>query len=108
MRTAEAKPEVKSAARILDLLELLGAAAGPLRHSEIARHMEMPKSSASALLDTLEGRGYVTSSADGYVIAEHYREGGWPLAESGLFLPFVLVAMLLVSQNTGESAFLAV
>lgn len=108
MRTPEARPEVKSAARILDLLELLGAAAGPLRHSEIARHMEMPKSSASALLDTLEGRGYVTSGADGYVLAEHYREGGWALGEYGVVLRVARGAMQRVAQETGESAFLAV
>ena len=51
--------EVKSAARILDLLELLSVVPGPMRLTDIARQMNMPKSSTVALLGTLAGRGYV-------------------------------------------------
>ncbi len=52
---------VKSAERVLDLLELLSIADGPLGVSEIARRLGHPKSSVSLLLGTLEARGYVAS-----------------------------------------------
>lgn len=50
---------VKSATRVLDLLEMLAMASGPMGTSEIARKLEIPKSSAHMLMATLEERSYV-------------------------------------------------
>ncbi len=101
-------PEVKSAARILDLLELLSVMPEPMRLTDIARQMDMPKSSASGLLNTLAGRGYVDASGDGYVISQHYRQGDWIAGELGLMRRAAQSLMAGLSAQTGESCFLAI
>ena len=50
---------VKSAVRVLDILELLGQADRPLTLSEVSAALELPKSSTSLLLQTLAHRGYL-------------------------------------------------
>jgi DNA-binding IclR family transcriptional regulator len=50
---------VKSADRVLDLLELLNQSAFGLSHSDISDHLGIPKSSLSQLLKNLVTRGYV-------------------------------------------------
>jgi len=50
---------VKSAARTLEVLELLGRAEAPLGVTEIARTLGYPQSSASILLHSLEQLGYL-------------------------------------------------
>ncbi|MEV1177009.1 IclR family transcriptional regulator [Nonomuraea sp. NPDC049784] len=62
----ERKPEeVKSAARVLDVLELLGAGGARLSLAELASAMRVPKSSLHAVLRTMEGRGWVDVDAAG-------------------------------------------
>lgn len=100
--------EVKSAARILDLLELLSVVPGPMRLTDVARQMDMPKSSASGLLNTLAGRGYVDASGDGYMISERYRQGDWIAGEYGLMRRAAQPLMAALSSQTGESCFLAI
>lgn len=60
--TAEAKP-VKSAARVLDILELLARSDNPLTLSEVSGTLSLPKSSTYLLLQTLARRGYVESAS---------------------------------------------
>lgn len=55
---------VKSADRVLDLLELLVNTAEPLSFSEIATEVSIPRSSLSQLLRNLIDRGYVVFEAD--------------------------------------------
>ena len=50
---------VKSADRVLDLLELLGRKVKPLSHTDIALALGIPKSSLTQLLRNLVGRGYL-------------------------------------------------
>ncbi len=50
---------VKSAARVLDILELLMQYPDGISLSEISQHLDIPKSSAHGLLATLLGRGYL-------------------------------------------------
>ncbi|MFC4271840.1 helix-turn-helix domain-containing protein [Sneathiella chungangensis] len=57
---------VKSADRIIDILEMLVASERPLTQTEIASQVKIPKSSAFALLATLEKRAYVIRSKVGY------------------------------------------
>ena len=100
--------EVKSAARILDLLELLSVVPGTLRLTDIARQMNLPKSSTFALLNTLAGRGYVDQMGDGYVISQRYRDGDWIAGEHGLMRRAAQPVMQTVAATTGESCFLAI
>jgi DNA-binding IclR family transcriptional regulator len=58
--------EVKSAARTVDLLELLAARDNrPARLRELAEEMGVPRSSLYALLQTLIARGWVRTDATG-------------------------------------------
>jgi DNA-binding IclR family transcriptional regulator len=76
-----ATPEgVKSADRVLDLLELLGCATRPLGLAEVTAELGIPKSSALALLRTLVTRGYVAHDpVAGYALAHPFglEEGDW-------------------------------
>jgi DNA-binding IclR family transcriptional regulator len=105
MRTARTV-SVKSAARILDVLELLSSLKEGIGLNELARRLDIPKSSASALIATLEGRGYVRSGADGVALVDAFREGGWIGGESAVLLRHARPAMQRLSRRTGESCFL--
>lgn len=76
-----ATPEVvKSADRVLDLLELLGCTTRKLGLAEVTAELGIPKSSALGLLRTLVARGYVAGdAAEGYALAHPFgvEEGDW-------------------------------
>ena len=57
-------PAVKSASRVLDLLEYFGAAERPLSFIELSRDLGIPKSSLFHLLADLTARGYVEHLPD--------------------------------------------
>lgn len=59
MNELASQPVVKSAARGLDVLELLASNPDGLTLSEICAALSLPKSSAHALLGTLLGRAYL-------------------------------------------------
>ncbi|QPC42980.1 IclR family transcriptional regulator [Kaustia mangrovi] len=71
--------QVKSAARVLDVLELLSSRNEPMRLNDLALALGFPKSSTYGLLSTLVARGYVSKdSGDRYAIVEEFRRGfGW-------------------------------
>lgn len=99
---------VKSAARTLDLLELMAALPHPLRLNEAARRMGIPKSSAHALLNTLEAKGYVVAGADGFRLAEQFRNGGWAGGHFAHLTRIARPAMMRLVSETGESTFLGI
>lgn len=67
---------VKSAARALELLELLAGHDGPLRLNVIVRELSLPKSSTYGLLSTLVERGYVVRDQNGaYDLIPSLRSG---------------------------------
>jgi IclR family acetate operon transcriptional repressor len=51
--------DVKTAARVLDVLNLFAEARRPLIYSEIARRMDIPLSSCHGLLKTMVAKGYL-------------------------------------------------
>lgn len=59
---------VKSAMRVLTLLELLGGDGREMQHAEIAAALDIPKSSLTQLLKTLTGQGWLSyaSPSKGY------------------------------------------
>ena len=60
---------VKSAARVLDILELLFRSEEPMALRDLVSILALPKSSAHALLRTLQSRGYVErDAADRYAL----------------------------------------
>lgn len=68
--------EVKSAGRILDLLDYLAQCREPVRLSRIVEELALPKSSAHGLMQTLVARGRVCRDATGrYMLVEAARHG---------------------------------
>lgn len=63
-------PTVKSASRVLDVLELLAEQSAPASLTQIAQALQMPVSSCYELLKTLQARGYVLrdQAASTYVL----------------------------------------
>jgi DNA-binding IclR family transcriptional regulator len=61
--------EVRSAGRVLDLLEYLQAGSAPQSLSAIAHALLLPKSSTLQLLRTLVGHGYAIRDEDGHYVA---------------------------------------
>ncbi|WCT72857.1 IclR family transcriptional regulator [Sphingomonas naphthae] len=96
---------VKSADRVLDLLELLARADQPLSHADIAARLAIPKSSLTPLLRNLARRGYLEIAPDGRnhrlgpALATLARAAGRrDLAEDAM--PFLREA----TRETGESS----
>ena len=95
---------VKSAIRVLDLLELFAVASEPLGISEVAKRLELPKSSAQALLLTLAGRGYLFRSEAGYVLPAELKVG-WVGGIRTRLLGLARPVMHGMAETSGESAF---
>jgi len=101
---------VKSAARVLDILELLARSDEPMALKDLVSVLALPKSSAHALLRTLQSRGYVErDAADRYALNEALRQSaGWI---GGLQAHLAAVARPVMEQlrdELEESVFLGV
>lgn len=69
---------VKSADRVLDILELFASTDRALALRDVARILGFPKSSAHMLLGTLTARGYLVRATDDlYRLAPAMDQGGW-------------------------------
>ena len=99
---------VKSALRVLDLLELFSSTTADVKLSDVARQLSMPKSSTSALLNTLISRGYVEGNPAGYRLAERYRISGWVGGPYARLLRAAHPIMVELSGSIRESVFLGV
>jgi DNA-binding IclR family transcriptional regulator len=96
---------VKSAVRVLDLLELFAVSSEPLGVSEVAKRLELPKSSAQALLLTLAGRGYLVRSDVGYALPPDLKVG-WVGGVRTRLLGIARPVMQRMAESSGESAFI--
>lgn len=68
--------EIKSAGRILDLLEYLASRREAVALSQLTRDLSLPKSSAHGLVQTLVARGHVVrDNAGRYMLVEASRHG---------------------------------
>ncbi len=75
---------VKSADRVLDILELFASTDRGLALRDVAGILRLPKSSAHMLLGTLAGRGYLVRRVDDlYRLAPAMDQGGWVGGISG-------------------------
>jgi DNA-binding IclR family transcriptional regulator len=98
--------EVRSAARVLDLLEYLQGQAEPRSLSQIAVDLLLPKSSTLLLLRTLVDRGYALRNAgDRYVAAPHRVA---PQAIHDRLVEVALPEMRACSARTRETVLLGV
>ena len=99
---------VKSASRVLDILEYLSVTEKPIGVSDVARRLRLPKSSAQALLKTLLGRGYVVCSELGYQLSPLIRNGEWIGSTSAKLNQMAKPIMERAADATGETVFLGV
>lgn len=97
---------VKSAARVLDLLELFSGSTSALGVSEVARRLDIPKSSAQGLLGTLVSRGYLARDSVRYFLPPALRDGGWVDGLRARLLSLATPLLQRMAQKSGESAFL--
>jgi len=97
---------VKSASRVLDILELIAATPRPLRLSEVAARIGIPKSSAFALLSTLVEKGYAEELAAGYQLVGSLQEYGWIGGQMAGLVRVAPPVMAELARSSGESAFL--
>ncbi|MDH6627672.1 DNA-binding IclR family transcriptional regulator [Streptomyces sp. LBL] len=98
--------EVKSAARTVELLELLAARGDrPARLQELADALEVPRSSMYALLQTLISRGWVRTDVTGslYGIGIHALLTGTSYLDSDPRVRVVLPLLDEASQALGET-----
>ncbi|AZS87402.1 IclR family transcriptional regulator [Streptomyces griseoviridis] len=101
--------EVKSAARTVELLELLAARGDrPARLQELADELEVPRSSMYALLQTLIGRGWVRTDVTGslYGIGIHALLTGTSYLDSDPRVRAVRPYLDEASQALGETVHL--
>jgi len=77
--------EVRSAARVLELLEYFAMQKEPASLTQIAEVFQIPKSSTHNLLKTLEQRGYIIrQGSTGYLLNTLFRTQGFGWAGSKL------------------------
>ncbi|MBC9175615.1 IclR family transcriptional regulator [Pseudoroseomonas ludipueritiae] len=102
---------VRSAARVLDLLEHLAGRAEGVSLSELAAALALPKSSALMLLRTLAARGYVTrDAADRYALNELFRQHGfgWGGQHHARLMAHARPIMEQLCDEVGETVLLGV
>jgi DNA-binding IclR family transcriptional regulator len=93
--------EIKSAGRILDLLEYMAAQREAVPLAQIVRDLAFPKSSAHGLIQTLAARGHVVrDNAGRYMLVEASRHG-FPFRRHEE--PLVVTAMPFMERLRDES-----
>lgn len=101
---------VKSATRVLDLLEYLARWGEACTHAEIADALDIPKSSLTQLLRTLVRRHYLTYSAEGknYTLGPAVASLARRTSDSRDILDLALPALERITGTTRESSALNV
>jgi IclR family pca regulon transcriptional regulator len=103
---------VRSAARVLDLVEFLATAEGGASLSEATGGLAAPKSSTLMLLRTLVQRGYAyrDTTSDRYHLSDHFRSGafGWVADPLSRLAALGRPVMEALSEAIGETCTLGV
>ncbi|PZU88154.1 MAG: IclR family transcriptional regulator [Chelatococcus sp.] len=101
--------EVKSAARMLDLLEYLAGCSEPVKLKEIVAALGFPKSSAHALAQTLVSRGYaIQDDTERYVLVHASRHRSATRAHEARLVSAAHPIMEQLRDLSGETVVLAV
>lgn len=102
--------QVKSAARILELLELLGRATRPVSLKNVTDELGYPKSSAHMLMGTLVARGYaVRDENDRFQLNPAHRNGpGWVTGPHAHLIEVATPVLGMLRDRSGETVMLGV
>lgn len=100
--------DVKSAVRVLEILELLARSPKALSLKTIVAELGYPKSSTFNLLATLVSRAYVLrDEADAYRIHDAFRNGpGWTSGNEAQLIATAQPLMDALREAEGETVFL--
>ena len=102
-------PEVKSAARTLELIEYLARCAEPVSLKQIIAELGYPKSSAHGLAQTLVARGYaIQDSSDRYLLVHGQRQSATARAWQARLLSAAHPVMEALRDRSGETVLLSV
>ena len=95
---------VKSAVRVLEVLEQFGEIRQPLRLKDVARHLDFPVSSTAALLKSLADCGYLSFDRNSrqYYPTNKLPELGSRLASAAIEDGALMDVMHALQQSTGE------
>jgi DNA-binding IclR family transcriptional regulator len=98
---------VKSAARVLDVLETL-ASSGPLSLRDLAAQLEVPKSSMHALLRTMQRRGWLETDASGTLYGLGVRSllAGSAYVDRDIVVRRTALVLDELAEQTGETVHL--
>lgn len=105
--TSEDFRPVKSAARVLEVLEAL-ADMGPLNLRDLAAHLRVPKSSMHALLRTMQWRGWLETDATGTLYGLGVRSllAGSAYVDSDVVVRQTAPVLDQLAHETGETVHL--
>lgn len=99
---------VKSAQRVLDILQMFAADPAPAPLGEIARILRLPKSSCLALLQTLEGSGYLYQLRGGlYYPTTRWLANATAISSRDQVLRRVRPVLEALRDDTGETLLFA-
>ena len=99
---------VKSAQRVLDILQMFAADPTPAPLGEIARLLKLPKSSCLALLQTLEGSGYLYQLRGGlYYPTQRWLADATRISSRDQVLRRVRPVLEALRDETGETLLFA-
>ncbi len=110
---AQAAPEkvmgVKSAVRVLDVLEFFARTVEPASLARLCAELGMPKSSGHALMETLRQQGYLywLGKHQGYYPTRRWRDLGEAITRHDPILSLVSDILRGISEQTGETAIIA-
>lgn len=102
--------EVKSAARVLEILELLARSTKSVSLKEVCFELGYPKSSTHQLLSTLIARGYaIRENGERYRLNEACRSGpGWTGGSDAQLIAVAQPVMERLRNRCGETVMLGV
>lgn len=100
---------VKSAIRVLDVLEYFARKPEPASLAKLCSELDMPKSSGHALLETLRQQGYLywMGRQPGYYPTRRWRDLGEAVTRHDPILTLLSSALHRVCERSGETAILA-
>lgn len=100
----ETASTMRSLERAIDVLEVLDAAVGPLRLSEIARRVGLPVATTQRILATLESRDRVERDAYGYRPGVGLAFGAHAYASSNPLIRAARPVLMDLAASTGLTA----
>lgn len=99
--------DVKSARRVLDILQFFASTRAPATLSQISTALAIPKSSCLALLETLEGDGYAHQTAGRYYLTRRWLHEAQAVAAHDQLTARIRPTLEALRDALGETLILA-